>query len=1030
MDAVSFSNRKESGTRLPERGYKFTPFNCISVYLAKCAVGFITVMAVHKSTPGRLIIFEQLTVVFLAVLAFDGGVVTCGSVVPQKLSGVDKHNPKRNSESEVSALAAAAQRDERGDNLSRPEHTLPPESSGPFVSQSQQHSLRVGWVAEASRQQSVSTEKYSNFRTSGPYLVHWKSAISHAVTRELKESSRSEQEPIKEDIPSDETTFLLEKGTGSGERHSKFESGSRELSEKVLIPPPFDRKLSEANNSFHYEQRLFNESVNISFPNITSTNSAQEYRSQYTPGFYEDKFDAGHETFLPSDKFIRNCPCNLSSFAEGNSHHVDANKLWNKTTSLEKLLRPSENETIRVIKRTPGTNNEGSRQQEHGPDLNVSSEMNYDVITTVNTNSLDINVPSSSNMPENIRSLASAETEVDRKPLPISVLINAELRDGEMSKSSLHTENVMHLDGNNVSSTREVSNVAQATELAELSLRAVSSKIQDGEPRTHNVETTEDRNDLGSGTGKSISYEEVYSDADGTRVDTGGRNIFEETGRGSFKDKKGENDFVFNADTVTSISSTTPEQDSGENETFVLGSSVNVALKFIGAESFNDGSVASTERVTGGSHALVQEQNAGVSSEIHLNKDNLRAHRRRQISLSKLFKIIANESMLRSRQSNSSFVKHKLKDVNIRPINFPYVNYFINDSTKDVENFSLGSDVLQAQIAKPVVYFGNVLHRPRHNKTSHFRNSVSEGGDEVNITHLEDTKLHQNLSSELTEGAIKVVPTLTYELFPKSGNSMDRNYFKNISDDVTFNSNLLMNFITSTTSQSYTEDHNKNHNTSISESGEIASEVTEYLNSSEVHYEFAPEATVHNNVEVSTLHYSDVTVSTPKRHDKDVERWNTATNELLTSVPLPSYSVSGITEASVSDTSPTFSRNDSVPGWPVKLSAEVSGDLILGGLMMVHERQDNITCGPIMPQGGIQALETMLYTLDVLNKDKMIPNVTIGAHILDDCDKDTYGLEMAVDFIKGREIFRSILCDACLVQCFSKVLIWLHFCLY
>jgi metabotropic X receptor len=89
----------------------------------------------------------------------------------------------------------------------------------------------------------------------------------------------------------------------------------------------------------------------------------------------------------------------------------------------------------------------------------------------------------------------------------------------------------------------------------------------------------------------------------------------------------------------------------------------------------------------------------------------------------------------------------------------------------------------------------------------------------------------------------------------------------------------------------------------------------------------------------------------------------------------------------------------------VKLSAEVTGDVILGGLMMVHERQDNTTCGPIMPQGGIQALETMLYTLDVLNKDpKMIPNVTIGARILDDCDKDTYGLEMAVDFIKGREI--------------------------
>lgn len=87
--------------------------------------------------------------------------------------------------------------------------------------------------------------------------------------------------------------------------------------------------------------------------------------------------------------------------------------------------------------------------------------------------------------------------------------------------------------------------------------------------------------------------------------------------------------------------------------------------------------------------------------------------------------------------------------------------------------------------------------------------------------------------------------------------------------------------------------------------------------------------------------------------------------------------------------------------WPVKHSAEMPGDLILGGLMMVHEREDSITCGPVMPQGGVQALETMLYTLDVINRVGLLPNLTIGAHILDDCDKDTYGLEMAVDFIKG-----------------------------
>ncbi|XP_046678588.1 metabotropic glutamate receptor isoform X1 [Homalodisca vitripennis] len=68
--------------------------------------------------------------------------------------------------------------------------------------------------------------------------------------------------------------------------------------------------------------------------------------------------------------------------------------------------------------------------------------------------------------------------------------------------------------------------------------------------------------------------------------------------------------------------------------------------------------------------------------------------------------------------------------------------------------------------------------------------------------------------------------------------------------------------------------------------------------------------------------------------------------------------------------------------------------------MMVHERSDTVTCGPVMPQGGIQALETMLYTLDIVNSQGMLP-FTLGAHILDDCDKDTYGLEMAVDFIKG-----------------------------
>lgn len=100
--------------------------------------------------------------------------------------------------------------------------------------------------------------------------------------------------------------------------------------------------------------------------------------------------------------------------------------------------------------------------------------------------------------------------------------------------------------------------------------------------------------------------------------------------------------------------------------------------------------------------------------------------------------------------------------------------------------------------------------------------------------------------------------------------------------------------------------------------------------------------------------------------------------------------------------------NDKELVWPTKKEAIMEGDLILGGLMMVHSRDDSQMCGPIMPQGGIQALEAMLYTLDRINNDKkLLPNVTIGAHILDDCDRDSYGLEMAVDFIKGKCIFLS-----------------------
>lgn len=102
--------------------------------------------------------------------------------------------------------------------------------------------------------------------------------------------------------------------------------------------------------------------------------------------------------------------------------------------------------------------------------------------------------------------------------------------------------------------------------------------------------------------------------------------------------------------------------------------------------------------------------------------------------------------------------------------------------------------------------------------------------------------------------------------------------------------------------------------------------------------------------------------------------------------------------------------------WPVKDKAiHTQGDLILGALHMVHERSDDQICGPIMPQGGVQALETMLYTLDVINADqKLLPGITLGVLAKDDCDRDIYGLEQAVDFIRG-ELVLFLLCVTCSV---------------
>ncbi len=43
----------------------------------------------------------------------------------------------------------------------------------------------------------------------------------------------------------------------------------------------------------------------------------------------------------------------------------------------------------------------------------------------------------------------------------------------------------------------------------------------------------------------------------------------------------------------------------------------------------------------------------------------------------------------------------------------------------------------------------------------------------------------------------------------------------------------------------------------------------------------------------------------------------------------------------------------------------------------------------------------MLYTVERINAMDLIPGIRLGARIKDDCDRDIYGLEQSVDFIRG-----------------------------
>nr|XP_033808034.1 metabotropic glutamate receptor 8-like isoform X2 [Geotrypetes seraphini] len=84
-------------------------------------------------------------------------------------------------------------------------------------------------------------------------------------------------------------------------------------------------------------------------------------------------------------------------------------------------------------------------------------------------------------------------------------------------------------------------------------------------------------------------------------------------------------------------------------------------------------------------------------------------------------------------------------------------------------------------------------------------------------------------------------------------------------------------------------------------------------------------------------------------------------------------------------------------------SIKIDGDITLGGLFPVHAKGPaGVPCGEIKKEKGIHRMEAMLYALDQINSDPtLLPNLTLGARILDTCSRDTYALEQSLTFVQA-----------------------------
>ncbi|KAG7465731.1 hypothetical protein MATL_G00156550 [Megalops atlanticus] len=99
-------------------------------------------------------------------------------------------------------------------------------------------------------------------------------------------------------------------------------------------------------------------------------------------------------------------------------------------------------------------------------------------------------------------------------------------------------------------------------------------------------------------------------------------------------------------------------------------------------------------------------------------------------------------------------------------------------------------------------------------------------------------------------------------------------------------------------------------------------------------------------------------------------------------------------------------ERSAVPQAASRAVARMDGDIIIGALFSVHhqpaaEKVAERKCGEVREQYGIQRVEAMFHTLDLINSDpELLPNITLGCEIRDSCWHSSVALEQSIEFIR------------------------------